>query len=138
VTPRVRSPFPGVIDSIKRLHDLGFNIHTASGEHSVDLNGYLTGMGVRKYFTKLYGPDLVDVPKNDARYYRSIIADCKIDPVKAVVVDDKTLFLAYAEKTGFKVIQACLKEKSKQSLKHSVMHMADLPEMILRLFEDEK
>ena len=79
----------------------------------------------------------MNVPKNDARYYRSIIADCKINPVKAVVVDDKTLFLSHAEKTGFNIIQACLKEKSKPSLKHSVMHMADLPEIIIHLFEEE-
>ena len=137
VTPRVRSPYSGAIECIKRLHKLGFNINTASGEHSLDLNGYLTGMGVRKYFTRLYGPDLVNVPKNDARFYRSIIEHSMIDPSKAVVIDDKPLFLAYAEKTGFKVIQTCLNRKNRPTLTHSVSHMADLPEIIIHLFEEE-
>jgi beta-phosphoglucomutase-like phosphatase (HAD superfamily) len=63
ITSCVRAAFPGVIDAIRTLHSQGYTLHTASGEPSTDLDGYLTGMGVRDCFGRLYGPDLVNTFK---------------------------------------------------------------------------
>src|SRR3954447_818584 len=50
VTRRVRSAFPGAVDAIRILHTRGYTLHTASGEASSDLAGYLEGMEVRECF----------------------------------------------------------------------------------------
>jgi phosphoglycolate phosphatase-like HAD superfamily hydrolase len=60
VTSRVRAAFPGVVESIRALHRMGFTLHTASGEDTIDLHGYLTGMGVRPLFSRLYGKNLIN------------------------------------------------------------------------------
>jgi hypothetical protein len=60
VTPRIRAAYPGVVEAIKTLHSQGHRLYTASGEAFIELNGYLTGMGVRNCFVGLYGPDVVD------------------------------------------------------------------------------
>ncbi|GAH48159.1 unnamed protein product, partial [marine sediment metagenome] len=44
ITPNIRSAYPGVVDSIKKLKRLGFNLYTASGEDSLEIKGYLQGM----------------------------------------------------------------------------------------------
>jgi len=64
VTRRVHAAFPGAVDAIRLLHAKGCRLHTASGEHSDELAGYLDAMGVRDLFGRLYGPDLVDIPLN--------------------------------------------------------------------------
>jgi hypothetical protein len=45
---------------IRTLYAAGYRMMTASGEVSLSLDGYLTGMGVRDCFERLYGPDLID------------------------------------------------------------------------------
>ncbi len=41
ITRRVHSAFPGVVEAIRELHSSGHALHTASGSHSADLEGYL-------------------------------------------------------------------------------------------------
>jgi hypothetical protein len=60
ITSRVHAAFPGAVDTIRILHSQGYTLHTASGESSIDLAGYLDAMGVRACFGRLYGPDLIN------------------------------------------------------------------------------
>ncbi len=46
IISRVRSAFPGAAEAIRLLHERGYILHTASGESSTDLAGYIGGMGV--------------------------------------------------------------------------------------------
>ncbi len=59
ITRRVQAAFPGVVDAIRTLPRQGYMLHTASGESSLDLSGYLHAMWVRDCFSRLYGPDLI-------------------------------------------------------------------------------
>ena len=54
ITRRVRAAFPGVVDTIRTLHHQGYPLHTASGESSPDLAGYLQAMGVSVAKTRNY------------------------------------------------------------------------------------
>ena len=63
VTRCVRAAFPGVTEAIRTLAGYGYTLHTASGETSNELDGYLEGMGVRDCFGTLYGPDLINTAK---------------------------------------------------------------------------
>jgi len=96
VTRRVRAAMPGAIVAVDALHAAGYPLFTAAGTASDDLAGYLDGMGLRVHFRRLYGPDLVGMPKRDAAYYRAIFADAGVDPATALVVDDSPLALGWA------------------------------------------
>lgn len=101
VIPRVRAAYPGAVDAIKELHRSGHTLRTASGEPSDHLEGYLTGMGVRDCFAgALYGPDIVDTPKNHAQYYQRIFKHAAVEPADAVVVDNDLDMLANAAGEG--------------------------------------
>ncbi|MGH2478834.1 MAG: HAD family hydrolase, partial [Ktedonobacteraceae bacterium] len=80
ITSRVYSAFPGSIEAISELHSQGYTLHTASGEPSLHLHGYLQVMGVREYFGRLYGSDLLNTLKEKPVYYERLFADAQIAP----------------------------------------------------------
>jgi HAD superfamily hydrolase (TIGR01509 family) len=100
IPPRVRAAFPGVVDAIQSLADSGLALHTASGESSLELDGYLRGMGVRDCFTSLYGPDLVGIPKAGPEYYRRMFVHALVQPQDALVLDDNAEACSWAEAAG--------------------------------------
>ena len=100
VTCRVQAAFPGVVDAIRTLHRQGYPLHTASGESSLDLEGYLQAMGVRDCFGRLYGPDLIDILKEGPEYYERMFADLGIAPADALVVDDSPRATGWATQVG--------------------------------------
>jgi hypothetical protein len=57
LAPRVLAAVSGVVDAIHALHGLGYSRHTASGSASIEIAGYLEGMGVRDCFGRPYGAD---------------------------------------------------------------------------------
>jgi HAD superfamily hydrolase (TIGR01509 family) len=100
VTRRVQAAYPGAVDAIRALHEEGYHLHTASGESSTELDGYLTGMGVRHCFDRLYGADLVRALKTGPTYYSRVFSDAAVNPADALVVDDKPSVLAWAAQLG--------------------------------------
>ncbi len=100
VTPRVRSAFPGAAEAVRTLDRMGFALFTASGEHSRELEGYMTGMGIREGFSILYGPDIVSQGKYTPEYYRRLFKHSGVDPRKALVVDDGAQYLQWAKGLG--------------------------------------
>jgi FMN phosphatase YigB (HAD superfamily) len=99
-TRRVRAAYPGVLEAIWELHGRGHVLHTASSEDSAELEGYLEGMGVRRCFGRLYGPDLTGVIKEGPLYYTRILADAGVAPGDALVVDDNPLVIGWAAAAG--------------------------------------
>jgi HAD superfamily hydrolase (TIGR01509 family) len=96
----IRADLPGAADAIRWLHSAGFTLHTASGEFSGDISGYLEGIGVRNCFRRLYGPDLIDTFKESPEFYVRIFRDAGIEPEDAVVIDDSPLALDWAHQAG--------------------------------------
>lgn len=135
VTPRVHSSFPGVVDTIKVLYNEGFTLHTASGESSADLHGYLSGMGVRDCFTQLYGPDLIDTLKTSERYYLEILKDLDINPEQTIFIDDDPRILAILNKMGFHAIQSCQPNEHPPCTKYYLTKMTELPTLIRNIIE---
>jgi HAD superfamily hydrolase (TIGR01509 family) len=126
ITPRVGSAFPGAAEAIRALHARGFPLNTASGERSSELHGYLTGMGVRDCFGRLYGPDLVRTLKEGPAYYARIFADAGVDPARALVVDDTPQPLRWAAEAGARtlLVGAATPEF------RTIAALADLPALI--------
>ena len=101
---RVNAAFPGATEAIRTLHARGYPLCTASGESSVELAGYLDGMGVRECFGRLYGSDLIDAFKAGPEFYERIFADATVAPSDAVVVDDSPEALGWAAQTGARTV----------------------------------
>jgi FMN phosphatase YigB (HAD superfamily) len=104
IVPQVRADFPGAADAIKRLYSAGYVLHTASGESSMDLKGYLGATGVLDCFGRLYGPDLVDTLKSGPDYYERIFADAGVSPADALVIDDSYVALSWAVQVGARTV----------------------------------
>jgi beta-phosphoglucomutase-like phosphatase (HAD superfamily) len=138
ITPNVKASFPGLNESIKKLHNLGFRLSTASAEHSTELKGYLRGMRVINRFENFYGPDLINTHKSMTNFYDKIFEDMNLDPRRAIVVDDVPRYLDNAERSGANVIQACLTEELEASFQYYVNHMSELPEIVEKIIKKAK
>ncbi|MEO9254832.1 MAG: HAD family hydrolase [Tepidiformaceae bacterium] len=100
ISMRLHCEYPDAVDAIRSLHRASFELHTASGTRSWELESYLQGMGVRDCLGTLFGPDLVDVMKGSPEYYRRIFDKVGIDPASAVILDDSPKACAWAEQAG--------------------------------------
>lgn len=133
VTRRVRAAFPGAVEALRELHARGHRFHTASGEHSGDLTGYLEGMGVRACFGRLYGPDLINTPKEGALYYRRIFADAGVAPGDALVIDDSPMALRWAAEAGARTVRVGPTGVEGCASDHVVGSLAELPGIVAAL-----
>jgi len=129
VTLRMRSAFPGTVEAVRELHALGYMLHTASGEDTDDLHGYLTGMGVRDCFDRLYGPDLINTPKEGALYYERIFADAGVAPVDALVVDDSPHAASWAIAAGARAVLVT-QDRADGPVDACVRSLAELPHLL--------
>lgn len=132
ITCRVHSDFPGAIDAIRQLHAQGYTLHTASGEPSANLQGYLEAMGVRACFGHLYGPDLLNTLKEGPEYHARLFADAQIAPEEALVVDDSPRVLAWARELGATVVLVSAEKETTDGMMR-IGSLAELPEFIHRL-----
>ena len=133
ITPRTRAAFPGVVDAIRALHRDGHLLHTASGESSADLDGYLHGMGVRACFRRLYGPDLLDTFKSSPQFYRSLFQDAGVAPHDAVVVDDSVVAVSWAAEAGARTVLIGAAPSSGTNATLCIGSLAELPARIRSL-----
>ena len=83
---------------------------------------------------RLYGPDLVDMPKMGVAYYERIFADAEVESNTALVVDDSVRSLAWAHKAGAKVVLVT-KDASLYGKDEGVVgSLAELPVYVDRFF----
>ena len=130
VTRRVQSAFPGAVEAIRTLHAQGYTLHTASGEPSQDLDGYLSGMGVRACFGRLYGPDLIDTLKAGPDYYARLLADAGVDPTDALFVDDNPAAAGWAAAAGARTILVGAHDPTTAPTTYHINSLADLPTLL--------
>ena len=130
IVRRVHSAFPGAVEAIRTLHARGFTLHTASGESSRELAGYLEAMGVRDCFGRLFGPDLIDTHKAGPGFYTCLLADAGVAPEAALVVDDNPMVLRWATQVGAKtvLVGAAATDGFEPTLR--IGSLAELPEQI--------
>jgi HAD superfamily hydrolase (TIGR01509 family) len=105
VTERVRAPFPDVVEAVQDLAGRGYALHTASGERSLELDGYLRALGIRQLFAdRLFGADLARIPKAGPEFYSRMFDSLGISASDAVIVDDSPIALAWAAQEGAETI----------------------------------
>ena len=126
VTRRVHAEYPGAVEAVHSLHNYGFQLFTASNELSGELNGYLTGMGVRQYFGTLYGSDILNQGKYSTEYYRRMFEHAGVDSENSLVVDDNQQNLAWASALG---AATCLVGASAQQTGRPTFTVSSLSEL---------
>ena len=129
IITRVHSAFPGAIEAIGELHTQGYLLHTASGASSLSLSGYLQAMGVREYFGRLYGSDLLQMLKETPTYYERLFADAQIAPGDALIVDDSPRVLAWARDLGAMTVLVNAERESMDGMR-CIASLAELPELV--------
>jgi HAD superfamily hydrolase (TIGR01509 family) len=122
-----------VVVAIQTLRQQGYVLHTASGESSEDLDGYLQGMGVRACFDRLYGPDLLDTFKDGPRFYERIFADASVAPQNALVVDDNPTAVGWAAQAGAKTVLMSATPPATTHATRCLGSLAELPALMERL-----
>lgn len=128
VLPRVHCAYPGAEEAIRTLHARGYRLGTASGGTSRELEGYLTGLGVRDLFPEhLYGPDLVRAMKGTTAYYKRIFTDAALDPPETLVVDDSPGARARAAAAGATTVLVTTDAPPTHSAHFVIERLADLP-----------
>jgi FMN phosphatase YigB (HAD superfamily) len=135
IIPQIRASYSGAVEAIRGLHAWGYRLYTASGAASYDLAAYLEGMGVLDCFQRLYGPDLVDTFKMGPEYYTRILADARVDPADALVVDDSRHAAMWAAQAGVRCVRINSHTKQEEpSLPATIPALADLPALLAFLF----
>lgn len=129
ITRRVHSAFPGAIEAICHLHAQGYTLHTASGESSLHLQGYLEAMNVRECFGRLYGSDLLDTLKEKPEYYERLFADALITPGDALIVDDNPRVLDWAKELGTMTVLVSTERVTTNGMMQ-IGSLAELPELV--------
>lgn len=136
ITRRVQAAFPGVVETLLLLHQQGYTLHTASSETSLDLEGYLEGMGVRTCFgPRLYGSDLLNSFKDSPQYYERLFADTGVSPAAAVIIDDRLDALVWAQQCGARTVHICSAAEPCSAPDTCISSLTELPR-VLRKHED--
>lgn len=104
VSARVHAPIAGAVEAVRALRDAGYELHTASGTPSRELEASLALLGIRDCFGRLFGADLVDVPKGGPEFYRRIFAAFAIGPAAALVIDDSGRACGWAREAGARAV----------------------------------
>ncbi len=134
ITRRVHSAFPGAIEAIRALHAQGYTLHTASGESSANLHGYLEAMGVRACFGQLYGADLLNTVKETPEYYQRLFAHAGISPSDTLIVDDSPRALTWARDLGAMVVLVCPEHNTAPDGMPRIASLAELPDLMQKPF----
>jgi len=130
IVRRVHSAFPGAVEAIRTLYARGFTLHTASGESSRELAGYLEAMGVRDCFGRLFGPDLIDTHKAGPEFYTCLLADAGVAPEAALVVDDNPMVLRWAAQVGARTVLVGVAATDGWEPTLRIGSLAELPERL--------
>jgi HAD superfamily hydrolase (TIGR01509 family) len=133
VTRRVHASFPGAIDAIRQLSARRYRLFTASGEHSEELDGYLRAMDVRGLFGRLFGPDLVETPKEGPSYYRRIFTDAGVAPEDVLVVDDSPDAVRWAADAGATAVLVTGRANEAPEAAAVIDSLAELPGTVRNL-----
>lgn len=99
IMPLFHAGFPGAALAVQDLSQ-SFQMFTASGGCSWELQYAVGNLGLGGIFRRLYGVDLVRTPKSSPLFYQRIFADASVDPATALVVDDTLDALRWARGAG--------------------------------------
>jgi len=129
VRARVGIDVPAIVDRLRALRNRGLTLHVASGDAHEDLVQYLTTIGARDLFDRVYGADLVNVWKSSPHYYRAILNETGVDPASAIVVDDSDRAIGWAGECGLRGV--LVRREAGEAFEDSVLRAFDEVDALL-------
>jgi len=127
ISSRVQAALPGAVEAIQTLHSQGYLLHTASGSASFEIAGYLEAIGVRPYFGRCYGADLINTFKQGPEYFERLFADLGLRPAEALVVDDGADVVGWAAQVGARTVLVSTPSDSEKATTACIRSLAELP-----------
>jgi len=126
---RVDAVYAGAVEALDKL-GLGFSLYSASDGLSYRLAPYFARLGIDRHFRTLYGPDLVNMPKQVDAYYPRIFEHAGVDPASVLVVDDSPMALHRARKAGARTVLVAASVPPGDSFDAVIPRLADLPAIL--------
>lgn len=127
INPQIVTLFPGVEEAVGALA-LRYRVFTASDGFSGPLSETLAP--IASAFERLYGPDIVNVPKSSGRlYYDAVFAHAGVDPSRALVLDDNLTNIRAARETGARTVYVTPQPDPVYDVP-SIIRLAELPAII--------
>ena len=108
--------FPGVSDTLARLHDMGIAMSVASSRQSQSLLLFLENMGVLKYFPYVLGSDNVTKHKPDPEPVLKTLRELNYDPKDVIVVGDMPVDVAMAHGADVRAIAVTFGNATREEL----------------------
>jgi len=129
---QARASFPGAIEALAQLSE-AFDLYSASDGLSFQLSDVFAPSGIERYFRTLYGPDIVNTPKQSPLFYERIFGHAGIDPAEAVVVDDLPWIMTRAKKAGARAVLVSPTAVEAGDADLVIPRLADLPTALREL-----
>ena len=98
--PGAVTPFPGVIDTLKRLHDRGLTITIASSRSHHSLADFVKELQLGEYITYVLGADDTNKAKPDAEPVIKTLKYLDTEPDKTIVVGDTKFDILMGRNAG--------------------------------------
>lgn len=134
---RCNAFYEGAAETVALLHAQGYSIVMASGQESFFLRAALEGAGLAHIPQGWFGPDLINCPKESARYFERIFASLQITPASAIVIDDLASAVLWAEEAGARAVQAQLANSQSREASNPhrpvLTHWGDFPSQLERM-----
>lgn len=92
--------FPGVIDTIKKLHQRGFGIAIASSRNRASLLEYVELFGIKDFFSIIIGGDDVSRGKPFPEPVNKILSTCGWDKEETLIVGDTSVDILMGKNAG--------------------------------------
>ncbi len=129
IQTRVRAAIPGAVEAVKALA-ARLPVYSASGGASYELARCFDAYEMTSCFRRLYGADLVNVPKWGPAYYEAIFRDAGVEPATALVVDSDAAVLGWARAAGARTVLVAPEGAGHDEL--AVPSLAALPALLDR------
>lgn len=92
--------FPGVIDTLRRLHESGHGVAIASSRRLDSLNDYVKGLGIGDWFDMIVGADSVKNGKPDPEPVLRILSALGWKAGETLVVGDADVDIMMGNRAG--------------------------------------
>lgn len=100
--PGAVKPFPGVIETLKRLHTEGNTLAIASSRRHESLDGLVADFGITDLFSAIVGADDVVNAKPDPEPVNLILSHLHFEPQQAIVIGDAPYDILMGRNAGTK------------------------------------
>lgn len=101
------TPAPGAIDLLDWLTSLGLPLTVASSSRSRWVETCLHTIGIRRYFDRVVGGDMVARGKPDPEIFLLAARQLRAEPARCVVFEDSPAGVAAATRAGMRTVAVC-------------------------------